>query len=152
MCTLVGRFIYRTQNSSDGTEPFDVNSFWNGYKLTMQIYTLVGSSIHMLPWSFNSFLHKLRINTPSTAFRVWFDSTTIQYMYQLRVSLADSTKSKPYTSILYRFLAFYMHASLLHTHHWQMVDHLAWLRHMPLSALLMSEYIYVSPYNISYQV
>ena len=28
---LGGWVICRTQNSSGGTEPFDVNSIWNGY-------------------------------------------------------------------------------------------------------------------------
>ena len=48
MCTLVGRFIYKTQNSSDGTEPFDVNSIWNGKKLT-KIHQLIRSIEVVVP-------------------------------------------------------------------------------------------------------
>ena len=33
---LGGGFTYRTQNSSDAIEPFDVNSIWNSQKLTLK--------------------------------------------------------------------------------------------------------------------
>ena len=35
MCTLLGCCAYWTQNKSNGTEPFDVNSIWNGVKLIL---------------------------------------------------------------------------------------------------------------------
>ena len=35
MCTLVGGLTYRTQNSSDSTEPFDIYSIWNGQKFVL---------------------------------------------------------------------------------------------------------------------
>ena len=50
MYTLVDGFTYRTQNSSNGIEPFDVNTIWNGKKLT-QGDKLEGfsSQIQLLP-------------------------------------------------------------------------------------------------------
>ena len=35
MCIFWGGFIRRTQNNSNGTEPFDVNSIYNGQELAL---------------------------------------------------------------------------------------------------------------------